>query len=267
MNIRQLVSATTLLVALTATSAQATILTFDNCGGSGSAAIIGICSGGAVNQSYGDRVTGANTDAGGTGHDRFYGVGSEGFTPNIAVSYNNGFGWFSGFSLLTNVLYVGGDLGFLDITFTADPGYRAHVSGFDLGAFLPPEGGYQNVIVSIYEDINNPFFTQTLTVGESGASFNNITAIGSVGGSVTLRLDVRNLAWDTEAFIFDRESVGIDNIVFSQSAEIIQPPPGSGTNEGNGGEGLPDGDIPEPGTFVLVGGAALVGLYIRRRKA
>ncbi|MDX2266520.1 MAG: PEP-CTERM sorting domain-containing protein [Bryobacter sp.] len=245
---------------LLAVPGQATTLTFDNCGGSTSAAVftgtLG-CSGGSVNPVYGDRVTGANADAGAPG-DRFYTIGSEGATPNVTTSYSNAFGWASGFGLLTNILYAGGDLGILDITFTADPGYRVQVNGFQLGGFFAPEGGFQNVVVSLFEDINTTLYTDTFTVTEQNTTVDTLTIQSSLGGSLTLRLDVRSLAWDPEFFTYDRESVGIDNITFSQSGTGPTAPPQTGpTNENS--------EVPEPSTFVLMGSAAVLGVWLRRR--
>ena len=164
--------------------ASASILTFDACGGSATAAILNSCFGGAINQGYGDRVTGLGTDAGGT-QDRSYGNGGEGFTPNILTSYNTGFGWDTGFGTLANVMYVDGITAVLNMTFSADAGFRAQILGFSLGAFLPPSGGYNGVNVSVRDQSNSLLFNQTYNVGAT--DINQLLNVqSSLGGSLTL---------------------------------------------------------------------------------
>lgn len=234
-------------------STQASILTFSDCGTSTTGALSNPagCNGSNINPIYGDRVTGANTDAGGT-EDRSYGEAGEGYTPNVVSTISNAFGWGTGFGLLTNVIYVDGIAGQLTVRFDADPGFRVRLHGFDLGAFLPPVNGYNPVVVTVTNEANAILFTDTYAVGSSGVNeeFGVLLVQSGNGGSLTLSLDTSGLAFDTNAFIFDRESVGIDNIRFSQSA-ATEPPP--------------SGDIPEPSTFALVGGAALLAAYARRR--
>jgi hypothetical protein len=231
-------------------SLEASILTFDTCGGSGTAAILTNCSGGSVNPNYGDRVTSTTTDANGT-QDRSYGESGEGFTPNITVGYSSGFGWGTGFSNLTNVIYTDGASGLLDITFSADSGFRARLLGFSLGAFLPPQNGFQGVSVSIFDESNTQLFTQSYSVAASDV--NQVISVQSGdGGFLRLRLDVTALNFNPGIFDFSRESVGIDNIRFAQAATTTEPPPSGG-------------DVPEPSTFALVGGVALIGALLRRR--
>jgi hypothetical protein len=234
--------------------ASASILTFDSCGTSATSAILNSCSGGAINQNYGDRVTGANTDANGT-EDRSYGESGEGFTPNIVTSYSTGFGWGSGFSALTNVIYAPGDVAFLNVTFTADPGFRARLLGFDLGAFFdlinfPNTTQYSGVNVSVFDENSTELFNQNYTVDINGVN-QLINLQSGVGGFLTLSLNTSNLAWDPASGIFDRESIAFDNIRFAQTA-ATEPPP--------------TGDIPEPSTFALVGGAALLAAWARNRR-
>ncbi len=249
------VAAGAFVLACLSAPGQASILTFDTCGGSATAAITTTCSGGSLNTNYGNRVSGANTDANGS-QDRFYGESGEGYTPNIAVGYSSGgFGWGIGFSNLTNVVWVDGNLGILNITFTADPGFRARLLGFDLGAF--PDfinsaiDTYDDVAVSVSDENSSVLFNNSgnfYTVGPEG--INQIINVASGnGGSLTLSLDLSRLAFGSG--VFDRESVGIDNIRFAQEAVNPDPPP--------------TGNVPEPSTFALVGGAALAGAWLRRR--
>lgn len=237
------------LAATFVSAAQASILTFDSCGTSASSAIATTCNGGAVNQNYGDRVTNGNTDANGSGSDRTYGESGEGYTPNVTVSYNTGFGWSTGFSNLTNVIWLDGSLGVLNITFQADAGFQARLLGFDLGAFLP-NPTYQNVDVRITDELSNTLFSNTYSVGSNSVN-QAINVTSGNGGFLTLTLDTSRLAYDPLNGIFDRESIGIDNIRFAQQSVEPEPP----TN----------GELPEPSTFALVGGAALLGAWLRRR--
>lgn len=243
-----------------AAPSRASVLSFDSCGTSGTSAILNTCSGGIVNQNYGDRVTGTNTDANGT-QDRSYGNSGEGFTPNILVNYSAGAGWGTGFSTLTNVLYLPVDTltnpnNVLDITFTADSGYIPRLLGFSLGAFFdtfnqPNITSYSGVGVSVFTEGNVTLFSQSYTV-DSNTTNQSFDLAGNAGGSLTLRLNLNSLAYDPNILRFDRESVGIDNIRFAQQTATTS----ESVNE----------SIPEPTTFALVGGAALVGCFIRRRR-
>lgn len=232
--------------------ASASVLTFDSCGTSATSAIVSSCSGGAINQSYGDRVQSANTDANGT-QDRSYGESGEGFTPNITTSYSVAFGWSSGFGSLTNIIYAPGDTAFLTVTFSADAGYHARLLGFDMGGFFdlinfPNTTQYTGINVSVFNESNTQLFTQNYNLDAMGVN-QLINVQSGAGGSLTLRLDLSNLAWDPNNGIFDRESVGLDNIRFAQTAASTTP----------------NGDVPEPSTLTLVGLAGLGAFFLRRR--
>jgi hypothetical protein len=239
---------------------RASILTFDNCGTSVTAAIQTSCFGGPVNQNYGDRVTGANSDAGGASTERSYGESGEGYTPNVLTSYSTGLGWGLGFSTLTNVLYMpvdalGNPSNVLNITFTADAGFQARLLGFSLGAFFDTFGqpnitSYSGVSVLVLDESNATLFSQNYNL--DALSLNQaINVTGSNGGSLTLRLDLSGVLYNPDIGRFDREYVGIDNIRFAQQSAPTQP---------SGGE------IPEPSTFALVGGAALLAAFARKRR-
>jgi hypothetical protein len=238
-----------LLGVASASVGSASILTFDSCGVSATAAIVTQCSGGSVNPNYGDRVSGSSTDAASPAPDRSYGEAGEGYTPNVVTSISGGLGWGFGYGLLTNVVYVQGVNGLLDVTFTADTGFRVGLLDFNLGAFAPPQNGYQGIGITVRDETNALLYNQTVNVGVTDLT-QLINVQSGVGGSLTLRLDVTALAFDPENFVFDRESIGIDNIRFSQTAASSQP----------------SGDIPEPSTFALVGGAALLAAWARKRR-
>ena len=247
-------------LSILAAPSRASVLTFDNCGTSATSAILNSCSGGAINQNYGDRVSGTNTDASGTSSERSYGNLGEGFTPNIVVGYSTGAGWSTGFSALTNVLYLPVDVvnnpdNLLDITFTADPGFRARLLGFSLGAFFdlitfPNITSYSGIGITVFTEGNVTLFSQAYTLNSAGLN-ESLDVVGNDGGSLTLRMNLNSLTYDPGTFRFDRESVAIDNIRFAQQSSPTTP---------NNPEG-----IPEPSTFVLVGGAALGAYFLRRR--
>ncbi len=88
--------------------AHATILTFDQTRESG--VVIPTISGRPVQQDYGDRVAGSPQAV--AGGQFTYGIGGEGFTPNILIEYSvealpsGGVSlWADGYGDLTNVLF------------------------------------------------------------------------------------------------------------------------------------------------------------------
>jgi hypothetical protein len=242
---------------LLAATGRASILTFDNCGTSATSAVQTSCFGGPVNQNYGDRVTGPNADAAGVSTERSYGENGEGYTPNVLTGYSTGLGWGLGFSTLTNVLYMPVNVlsnpnNVLDITFTADPGFQARLLGFSLGAFFdtfsqPSITSYTGVSLSVFDQSNTTLFSQSYNL-DANTINQAINVTGTNGGSLTLRLNLSNLVYNPDIGRFDREYVGIDNIRFAQQS--VQP----------------DGEIPEPSTFVLVAGAALLANFARQRR-
>jgi hypothetical protein len=225
---------------------QASILTFDSCGTSATSAILTQCSMGLVNPAYGDRVTGATTDAASPAPDRSYGEAGEGYTPNVVTDITGARGWGFGYGLLTNVIFAEGTAGLLNLTLTADAGFRVGLMSFDLGAFAPPQGGYQGIGLTVRDETNALLYNQTVTVDATDLT-QLINVQSGNGGFLRLTLDVTSLPFDASNFVFDRESVGIDNIRFNQTA--------ASTGQ----------DVPEPTTFALVGGAALL-LAVRARR-
>lgn len=244
---------------LSTATGRASILTFDNCGTSATSAIQTSCFGGSVNQNYGDRVTGANADDAGASAERSYGENGEGYTPNVLTNYSTGLGWELGFSTLTNVIYMPVNVltnpnNFLDITFTADPGFQARLLNFSLGAFFdtisqPGITSYSGVSVSVFDQSNSTLFSQSYNLDANTVN-QTINVTGTNGGSLTLRLNLNNLVYNPDIGRFDREYVGIDNIRFAQQSAPAESV----------------GEIPEPSTFALVAGAALLASFARRRR-
>lgn len=185
-----------------------------------------------------------------------YGVGAEGYTPNVTVQYGP-FSIFTGgpqlwrydFGDLDRVMYqgstgaVGNDYDHLDIILTAAPGYDVVLYGFDLGGWFRTDYTIASVIV--FDGQPFPFLTPTNQIeiltdvlvqgsqGHTSISF----ATPPRGHELWLRIDAGNLG-DLS------ENIGIDNIRF--------------------GEAPTAQTVPEPAGLALVG-AALAALSWRRR--
>ncbi len=242
-----------------ASPAQATILTFritdtDCCGVSEN-----FPEGFGIDQTYGDRVTSTSTTSGTVTFE--YGVGAEGFTPNVNVSYEP-FSIFTGgpslwrynYGDLDRVLFqgsietgVGTNYNYLLVVLFADPGYEAVLHGFDLGGWN--ETDYVINSVSVYDNIFNGFFPAQNRIfhdpnaaiagsGPTHTTYSFNTPL--VGNIISILIDANNLGDDSQY-------IGIDNIRFGQQ---IDPTP----------------EVPEPGTLSLMVGAGLAAGLLRRRK-
>ncbi|MBX3176846.1 MAG: PEP-CTERM sorting domain-containing protein [Candidatus Hydrogenedentes bacterium] len=219
-----------LAVSTLAGSAGATILTFDdllNVGGNP------IGNGQLIDQDYGDRVTGL-IDATGS-----YGVGSEGFTPNVVVDYGvpNPAFWSTAYSDLTNVIYIPGvGQGPLEVLFTADAGYEVQLYGFDVGSWLSNSAVRT---IRVY-DQNNAVLFESLADVILASTHTSFDFNGPLTAE-SLRIEI-----DQTGLGGSSDNVGIDNIRFGQTSHA---------------------PIPEPATVTLMGlGALALGARARFRK-
>jgi hypothetical protein len=182
-------------LALSAGSAQATILNFDDL------ALFAF-----IPQTYGDRATGTAADA------FVYGEG-EGYTPNVVVEYTttntttpfnvwNGYGNLSK-ALGHNQFNVLGDL-----VLRPDAGFRVALHSFDLGAF---QANYANSRVQVLDlDGTTLFDTGVFTalLAPAGAEAGRYTfpGFGPLSSANGLRIVVTEFG-----------DLGLDNISFSQT--------------------------------------------------
>jgi hypothetical protein len=182
---------------------QATVLTFDTDGG--------------MPQAYGDRVT--NTTMGAYS----YGESGEGSTPNVEVEYigvgGDGLDWWGpDYGDLVNVVENEDDgERWTSIRFTADFGCKAVLHSTDLGNF-----NSESLLIDSMTITNESgavlFQQNNITLEGSSSGHTNIN-FGSVTGSVlTLVLDLQ-----TAAVTDDNDSVGLDNITFSQTGTALFP--------------------------------------------
>lgn len=207
----------------------ATTLTFD---------IDGISNFQDISDDYGDRVAAANDPANGFS----YGIGAEGTTPNVVVTYTGPGSpdpslWLTGYGDLTNILFENTDNdGKLDVVLTADPGYAVELLGFDMAAFssaFTADPSINAVRVTgpggvLFESLN-------AVISETTRTTFDFTASPLQGSAITLSFDSANLGGLSDDIAFD-------NIRFGQVV------------------------VPEPATLVVagLGGLALLG---RRRRA
>lgn len=212
------------LTGLLVAASNATILTFKTNTGSS-------LPGSALIQSpwYGDRVNATTVGSFG------YGVGSEGFTPNVEVRYSGDRSvpstWGGGYGSLQTAMWgssnsSAGDVNRTTITFTADAGYDVRILGFKAA------------------DWNNgiPGVTRNLWITDGS------TTIWSYAGAITdttfndFDLSALNLSGSTLTLNFDHGwHTGISDVVFAQSV------------------------VPEPASMLALGLGA-VALIRKRRK-
>lgn len=217
-----------------ASSAQATTLTFD---------LEPVVNNGRGPAGYGDRVVSETEDAQGTGVDAAgsYLVGREGATPNVSVSYEGASPrvWTTGYSDLTNVLYVepDGTVGF-GFTLTADAGYNVTLDSFVIGnygaAVVLPFISYtaDGVEVDREEDV----------AIASSADPSRLFDLSPITGAVV------SVYFNLVGLGGNSDNVGVDNITFSQSIASTPSP------------------VPLPaGLPLLLAGLGIFGLI--RRKA
>ena len=224
------------LAALAATPAAATVLTFDIDNSKPNASL-------SMSQAYGDRVT-ATVQNGAT-----YGVGAEGFTPNVLASYSGGTAgslirWTTNYGDLVNVLENEVDgASVLEVTLTADAGYQVNLYGFDLGGW--PQFDYTLPGLQVVDRASNVLFSQSNVLVQGNGVGPRHTTIdfgaGLSGQSLTLRLNLAGLNNNSD-------NIGLDIVRFGQS-------------------GGPVAGVPVPSACALmIAGFAGGGAALRRRR-
>jgi hypothetical protein len=216
---------------LASTPVGATILTFDVAGG--------VTNFQNVPQDYGDNVA-ASPQA---GHS--YGVGAEGFTPNVVVDYGSPDEdpalWTTGYGDLTNVHFndADGDTSFT-IGFIADTGFEVQLFDLDIASFAGGGRTIQGLLVR--DGDGNTLHSQGSTF-ITGATHLAIDLAGPLQASaLELVIDLTGLGTFSD-------DIGVDNIRFGQVA--VQPPPAA---------------VSEPASFAILA-IGLLGVGLRRRKS
>lgn len=193
-------------------------------------------------QSYGDRVTATVMGS------AAYGVGTEGFTPNIVASYfpiaANLTRW-SDYGSLQNVFENEDDgdtsVGF---TLTADAGYMVTLFELDLGGYAG--GDYTIPGLSVRDGAGNVLYSAAnyLVRGSNGQfSTLDFGAAPLTASALTFTIDLTGLGGDSD-------NIGIDNVRFGQRLASAIPA------------------VPEPSTWamMLVGFGLTAGAIRRRRR-
>lgn len=219
------------------TAAHATILTFDIDNNQPNAVL-------AMNQAYGDNVA-VLVQGNAT-----YGVGAEGFTPDIVTAYAGGAAganltrWTTSYGDLVNILENedDGDT-LLQVKFTAQNGKQIRLYGFDLAGW--PTTDYTIPNVSVQGAANNLFSQNNVLVqgdgvGPQHTTFNFVGGLFG-GSSLTINISLAGLGGNSD-------NIGIDNIRFGQEDPRV-------------------GVIPEPGAWaMMILGFAATGAVLRRRR-
>lgn len=214
-------------------AAQATVLTFDIDVNQPNAPLL-------MSQSYGDRVTATLQN------NAAYGVGAEGFTPNVVTSYLAGIQvsparFPTGYGDLVNVLENEVDgASLLEVTFTADPGWHVRLYGFDLAGWQRTDYVLPGLAVL---DGATTLFSQSNVLVEGdgvGPGHTNFAFVsGPTAQTLTLRLILTGLGPNSD-------NIGIDNIVIGQV--------------------VPGAAVPEPSSWALmILGFGAAGALLRRR--
>ncbi|MBC8066233.1 MAG: PEP-CTERM sorting domain-containing protein [Chlorobia bacterium] len=168
-----------------------------------------------MNQGYGDAVT-ATTMGSFT-----YGVGAEGFTPNVLAAYGNNDPslWTTGYGNLANIFYENQDnSGILTLTLTAGAGWNAVLYGFDLGAFSAVFNGDPTVqSITVTDGGANTFFSLANgTVSETTRTSFDFSANPITASTLVITVDARNLGGLND-------DIGIDNVRFGQAQPVPEP--------------------------------------------
>jgi hypothetical protein len=189
-----------------------------------------------LNSDYGSRVTSTSQIAGTTTFS--YGLGSEGFTPNIVVNYHP-FSIFTGgpslwrydYGDLDRVLYQGstsGPIGFnydyMVVELTADDGFEAVLHSFDVGAWFQTDRQVNSI--AVYNDVysgffpaqNRVFLDSNATILGTGPAHSSYSFSNPIRGKViSILIDAQNLGDESEL-------IGIDNIRFGQDRAVVPEP-------------------------------------------
>lgn len=201
---------------------SATVLVFDQCGGSPDAAIQGTCSNGIVNQNYGDRAIAESMNG---GLFRYINDG-EGWTPNVVTSYGPNpsavMGYPTGYRPLANVLWVDRNTGVLNVTLQADPGFRVLLYNFELAIFSDSTSSVttQHVRVTDQDGVNL-LDLPSYTLHDAETFYFFTPAASAPGGFLRIEFDVTNLPVNET-----REYLALDNIRLGQdqvTASIPEP--------------------------------------------
>lgn len=217
----------------------------------------------AIDQTYGDRISNTTVNSGANVFG--YGVGAEGFTPNVEVAYGPSSIFTGGPSLwrydygdLVRILFqastftgIGNDYDYLEINLIADPGFQVALYGFDLGGWFQTD--YVINGVAVYDDFFNGFFPAAnreyfdphATIKGAGPDRSQYTFGTPIRGQVvTILIDANNLGAASQF-------ISIDNIRFGQ-------------------ELAPAALVPEPASLAIWGLGAMgcaVGAYRHRKRA
>lgn len=195
-------------LALMPAAASATVLTFNVQGG--------VSNFENMHQTYGDNVAGS-PDA--FGHS--YGVGAEGYTPNVMVSYGTPGEdpalWTTGYGDLTNIHFndADGDTTFT-LRFTASVGYLVDLYSFDLASFL---SGGQTIQGLTVRDVGS----NTL-LHSQGSTFITGTTHNSISFANALSANDLELVINLTGLGGVSDDIGIDNIRFGQQLAAAAVP-------------------------------------------
>lgn len=156
---------------------------------------------------YGDRVT-SNTQDG-----FLYGGAAD--TPNVVADFTDGTeGWPSSYGDLSDVIFSPSGT-VLEMTLTADPGFRVLLHAFDLAGWLRTDYVINSVEVLGGQGQSLFFQANVLVQGDAnGPQHTSFNFAPLSSGAITIRVDATNVTTG-----FGSENVGLDNVRFSQVPE------------------------------------------------
>jgi len=161
-----------------------------------------------VDQNYGDNITATTMGVFG------YGVGAEGFTPDVLVSYGPAGAdpslWSTGYGDLTNILFENADgFGNLEVTFTGTNGFGVSLHSFEMSAFSSAFSSDPTINHVRVLDGNNNELLRMNNVSISESSHTTFS-LGSISApTIVLNFNSANLGGLSDDIAFD-------NIRFSQ---------------------------------------------------